>query len=440
MNFCGYCGVTRSEGARFCGDCGGDLAVLDQQLEDFTAQYAAELLDFEDVRHAISAEPEANEPEPDRAGGYCPGCGRAHEASERFCANCGHQFALPPSMATARLPTTLGQVAFVSETQEPAPIAPPEPAPAPLPDPAAEPDPQMAVPPEPLAAPAPAPVPAPAPIPAPSVSPAPQPSIAVVAAEPDWDDEEPAPPRRRGALVAVLVLLLAVGGASAAYWNGWIGSRPAAVAEDLQARLQTAGYRNVLVSVGEGAKLTLTGSVADATEEQAALALARELSGDETIASQLEFKQSPAERLAQLNRFIAEQLGEPGAVLAEDGGQYVLRGYIDAPGGAQLILTALRDQHGLAAVSNQTVSRSAAAAGPAPEQAVAPAAAAVVPQQAVAAPSRTLGAPARQPVAPRVQPGKPAVTDSPTVTCLLPSADEVRISLAECRNRDGLVQ
>lgn len=267
-----------------------------------------------------------------------------------------------------------------------------------------------------------------------------------------WADNDDAPARRRSPLAAIgLAAALLAGTGGYAYWSGLIGDRPGAIGQALQAELAAQGFPDVRIGSAGAFAYTLEGAVRTEQERSAALALARSFAGVDTVTDALALQAPLAERLAAANRYIAQDLGEAGAVLAlGDGDALVLRGSVSAPGAGQAIQTALRDRFGLDAVADQTVQGAApaveaAAAAPIPPDAgqTAPSEA---PQQAQSqaqspamTPPRQRAASAVTSPAVRAAPQPTREADGPAINCLLPSGTEVRLSLSTCRARDGLV-
>lgn len=389
MRYCARCGAARHEDSRFCGECGAEFDQLEDQLDNFNAQLSAELLAFAAIAEPPPPPEFESEPEVEPASA-APDIFES-DVSDGDVLDGDAGVSEPDDRPAAR------QFRAQPEYRQPA-----------APDRSAE--------------------------------------IAPDAA--GWPDEYDTPARRRSPLAAiVLAAALLAGTGGYAYWSGLIGDRPGAVGQALQAELAAQGFPDVRIGSAGAFAYTLEGAVRTEQERSAALALARSFAGVDTVTDALTLQAPLAERLAAANRYIAQDLGEAGAVLAQgDGDALVLRGSVSAPGAAQAIQTALRDRFGLDAVADQTVQ----GAVPAVEATVAAPIAAdagqtaqsdaeppAQPQQMTPPRQRAASAATSPAVRPAPQPTREA--DGPAINCLLPSGSEVRLSLSTCRARDGLV-
>lgn len=374
-------------------------------MSQFSAQLAAEILDFEALAEPPPLEPVDDEGHQDsEAGQDCPRCEEALEPEASFCGNCGLPIKAAPIPAPepeTRPPSaqpeqkSRGQRAYVPPTDASIDMVEPPP---PTPN------------------------------------------------EADYDDEPAPPPRRNRAILAGFAAL-ALAGAGGAYWYNQDRSDPASVASALQAELGSAGFGRVLATVGPDSTIVLSGLVDNQEQHERLLALAQAFPGAGTINDTVAIRHAAADHIDEINRLISQDFNQPAVSLAytpESG--FTLTGTLNGMDNAQPILDVLRTRYAINQV-NSLVSRSpvemdAAAAVEPPatfagnEDAQSGAAFAPAPSQAAAI-RRPVEA--QRPLPARVPRAVPT-SSGPTVDCLLPSAAEARLSLNDCRSRGGLVQ
>jgi hypothetical protein len=470
MDFCGKCGTKREALAAFCGECGTQFADLEQQVVQFQVALSEEMLAREVALQEaarVKAESEAAlamaavvDP--------CPACGASPDVQAGFCSICGHRlgqssvqqlvYEHPVSVEKDRTEVALppqgnGQKADINEaavvdrpvseaepdhaTAKPqAEFATSHPAPAPakaLSDAALadQPDPMAFPPPRPaLSVTKAAPVPVPTlgnALPAVGLSPTP-----VIAAQIDEENDEP---NVRGrvlisALVAVL-LVLAIG---AAYWFAGRGTGPEDIRSALAAQLLEQGSANVVIEVDDNMVVYLSGSVASETERREVLRLANGLTGVSDVIDGLEVWPPAQERLNEINEAMVAELNEPNATLAfsaVDG--FVLRGTFSSEVAKQRALELLTQRYRVDNLTDLTIASSATASAPLGTGLGDGSGAG-----SVAAGSN--GVRERRGDRQRAGDPQPVVQPTPTVSCLLPSGDESRLPLTDCRSRGGLVQ
>jgi predicted nucleic acid-binding Zn ribbon protein len=457
MSFCGYCGAPRVADARFCGECGGDLDELDRDLAEFNGLYS----DPEAVGAAAQADPlpdppEGGVPSVDAGDGLpCPACGAANQPGDQFCSECGTTLVADEPIDESSAQGSEIPLASVEQ------VVAVEPQSGLQPDLDSEPDleSELEPEPEPQTFPAHADVPPSAPddqqafVPDPPLNALPsqgqQTPIATqvsapasqAAADDEWVEADPAPAKRGSkALVAAGLLVLASAAGAGAYWQGYIGDRPQAVALQLQANLSGAGYPDVTVNGVPGMTMTLGGFIPDKTDYEVVLQLARNFPGVGYIVSNIKMREPLPDFLPQVNQFIARDMAEPAAFVEEDaGGKLTMRGTVSPAADSRAILAAIKQKFGLQIDNDQT------STGPVPDSQMM-ADSAPLPNAGAASRSRADPSQRRWVADPRPprSTGEPAArspsVDVQTVSCLLPSAEEVRLTLSECRNRNGLVQ